>query len=343
MAKACYLPEDTYYLTNQGLKQIPEFSKDTSLLALKNSKITYTKDFEVNETYFDTMQQMNCGSFYGLISSIESDIKNNEIHLDFNKEPNQVRFQIKHDAYSDFTISRAQAIALTLFISTYFKSSKNKIVSIPQFHKRIYKVFSTVNNLLGIYFNWNNITNNYVLSYYSFFKSPDLLEQLLLNNIDMFSSILDALQEFNCIVNDHGYSFIGFKNYRLACLFASLLTLNGFKAKVKFNKDSTTFNVTFTKNKSRKVKSCTETLYYSNSICGYSISSSEDNTYLVVAQKVNDATVFSIISISKKILSDFKPVNASYIGEFSASIEEDLDSIDIITDDFDNIGDDFDG
>ena len=300
--KNFYLPENTKYLTNNGLKCVSEFTEDDEILTISNlGEIEYTKDFNIQVKQVGTMTLKTDGSYQGVMADCDIDFKDYGNYLK-NENSSQTKINLDGEIYE---IDKALAISISLFVSNFFKPviKTDKITSLKEFKQKSFKVLSSVNLLTGLYFHYDKFTSNYTFSSSSFYKSPEVLEKILIENISIFDKIILCLKKIHYSTYK-GVYFIEFKTYRLANIFSALLTLSGYKSKVVFNKDFKTFTVSYTnaehqlnfKYNVEKSEHCFEDL------TAYSVQFNKTCS-IVISQNINKLTTTSIVKASYNLLT----------------------------------------
>lgn len=300
-----YLPDCTRYLTNQGLKYAHEFEEDTQLLIIDRlNNVSYTSDFEIMSSNFNTLNINTDHNFRGLVSTMPIDY-DDYISCSLNDRVPKVICRI-NDKDLDMPIGKDLAIAMTLYVSSFFKKVDDNILSNPLHNRSTYNVFSAINNLTGIYFPWDKISGSYTMNNSSFFKSIERIEMLLLENKNIFESIVKTTKDIK-YAHYKGFYSIDFKTYRLASVYASLLSLIGYKSRVKFNKELSVFRVSYT-NQPRYLQHnyiCDNIKTSSfNPITCYSIRPNNHSFRYVIVQNIDKVTMTSVLQASYNSLGD---------------------------------------
>ena len=293
---AYYLPKDTRYVTNQGLKYAYEFNENTQLLVLDRlNKLSYTFDFNLVSGNFNTLNTNTDHNFKGLISTIPVEYDDFTTCPFLNDTPSQVRCRIDGEDLK-MLIGKDLAVVMTLFVSSYFKEVDGSVLSNPVYNRFIYSVFSTINNFTSIYFPWNKSSHSYVMNNSSFFKAVDDLETRLLENINIFESIVKTAKDVK-YAHYKGYYYIDFRTYRIAVLYSALLSLIGYKSRVKFIKDNTVFRVSYTNHQRCLQHEYTcdniKTTYFEPVLC-YSIQLADRSLRYIAVQNIDNITMSSI-------------------------------------------------
>ena len=128
-----YLPEDTKYLTNHGLKRLNDIDREEDGIAVidKCGKIVYTKDYLVKTKRFDTMICQHDKCYQQLVSDIPiafEDYVDIETFLKNSELIDNVKINLDDKIYEN--ISLDFVLASTLAISNAFKvNDKDEIIS----------------------------------------------------------------------------------------------------------------------------------------------------------------------------------------------------------------------
>ena len=301
--KNYYLPEGTKYLTNNGLKCITELTEDDEILVIDQfGKVNYTKNFEVLSGYFDTVTLKTDNNFQGLMSNIELDFSDYFNCIE-RKEVNQITVEVDGEKYNK-QLDKNLVIALALYISNFFKKNdKGLLISDKNYKQKTFKVLSRANVLSGIYFGYDRLSKNYSFRSNSFYKEIDNLCMILQENIGILNEVIDSLKVLSYSYYK-GFYNVDFRNYKLAETFSTLISLLGYKSRVKFDSNLKTFKVTYTNNEHQlnyDWRTETNTMELSEPILCYSLRLNK-NYKIVVSQNNNKLTTTSIIQASYNIL-----------------------------------------
>jgi len=302
--KNYFLPESTKYLTNNGLKMISELTEDDMIFVIdKFGNISYTKDFEIQTCSFNSLILNSDTKFQGLLASRNVD------YVDLypcikSKEAPMVKVSL-NDLVYDKELSKDFVIATALFISNFFNKVDDTLISLPQYKKKSFGVLSTINSLTGLYFGYDRLINEYSFSSSSFYKDFETLNAILLGNLEILEDIVKSLKKIKYSYYKGMYN-IDFRNYKLAELFSTLISLLGYKSRVLFDKDNKTFKVTYT-NCQRIIdydwKTGVSTVNYDKPVICYSLLF-KNNYKIVVSQNNNHLTTTSIINSSYNLLEE---------------------------------------
>lgn len=301
--KNYYLPEGTKYLTNNGLKCITELTEDDEILVIDQfGKVNYTKNFEVLSGYFDTITLKTDNNFQGLMSNIELDF-NDYFNCIERKDVNQITVEVDGEKYNK-QLDKNLVIALALYISNFFKKNdKGLLISDKNYKQKTFKVLSRANVLSGIYFGYDRLSKNYSFRSNSFYKEIDNLCMILQENIGILNEVIDSLKVLSYSYYK-GFYNVDFRNYKLAETFSTLISLLGYKSRVKFDSNLKTFKVTYTNNEHQlnyDWRTETNTMELSEPILCYSLRLNK-NYKIVVSQNNNKLTTTSIIQSSYNTL-----------------------------------------
>lgn len=302
--KNYYLPEGTKYLTNNGLKCITELTEDDMIFTIdKFGNTSYTKDFEVYTQSYNSLTLNTDNNFQGLVSDIKIPYKD-YLPCIKTKKATETKVEVNGEIYKN-ELNKDLVIAIALYVSNFFKKLDNNcLVSNKDFGRKTYKVLSNAKTLSGgIYFGYDKIYGNYSFNSKSFFKSFDDLCIILQDNIEILDGVIKYLKDLSYSYYK-GFYNIDFKNYKLAETFSTLISLLGYKSRVKFDSDLKTFKVTYTNNSHQlsydwkteitQVNSNTPVLCYSLRL--------NTKSYIVVSQNNNKLTTTSIIQASYNLL-----------------------------------------
>lgn len=300
-----YLPEGTKYLTNHGLKCISELTEDDMIFTIdKFGNISYTRDFEIYTSSFNTLLLNTDNNFQGLMSDIEVQYKD-YLPCIKHKEATQTKVEINGVIFEK-ELDKDLVISIALYISNFFRKLDNgTLVSNKEFNKKSFQVLSKANSLTGIYFGYDKTFGDYSFNSNSFYKSFETLCMILQENIEILDSILSSLKKLSYSYYK-GFYNIDFKNYKLAETFSTLISLLGYKSKVKFDSNLKVFKVSYTNNQHQLSYSWkTETTQVNTDlpvVC-YSLRLNK-KAYIVVSQNNNKLTTTSILQASYNLLGD---------------------------------------
>ena len=296
-----YLPENTKYLTSQGMLCVSDFNEDTYLAEITDGKIVYTKNFNISKSFLSkSLTLQTDGKYQSIISDRVIDfISYTDLYSD--KEDSTVKISLDEDIIEN--LNKSDIIALCLYISNNFQIEDDIIIGTG---KEAFDVLSSVNYYIDVYFNYDTLSKQYSFKSPSLYKGQDELVRILLDNFDIFKKVVTKLKDFKCSIESNNYDIMYFKTYRLANTFSTLLSLSNYKSRVVFDNNKSMFKVIYTNN--------IDLLNYE-----YNITSSivkfkkpkqlfkvipEDECSIVVSQSIKKISTSSILSISYNKLGD---------------------------------------
>lgn len=296
-----YLPENTKYLTSQGLLCVSNFNEDTYLAELIDGELIYTKNFNISKSFLNNSLILQTdGKYQSLISDRNIDFIS-YTNLDSDKDDSIVKISLDENIIEN--LNKSDIIALCLYVSNNFQIEDEIITG---YGKEAFDVLSAVNYYTDVYFNYDKLSKQYSFKSISLFKEQEDLTRILLDNFDIFKKVANKLKLFKCSIESNNYEIMYFKTYKLANTFSALLSLSGYKSRIVFDSKKSMFKVIYTNN--------FELLNYSYTINSSIVKfkkpkqlfkiSTEDECSLIISQSIKKITTTSILSLSYNKLGD---------------------------------------
>ena len=125
--KNIYLPADTKYLTNSGMKSLQDITENDLLgIIRKEGELVYTKNFEVDRIKTDSLQLQTDGHYQTLLSTTNYEF--NTFEKVFDEVDTEFPI-VSFDGKDIESIPEDMCLFIAIFLNSYFKESHGKIIS----------------------------------------------------------------------------------------------------------------------------------------------------------------------------------------------------------------------
>ena len=306
MIKDVYLPEDTRCLTTNGFKPLSDITSEDNLIVIDdNGELIYTNDFTIkSRDNVDSCRLFRRSNYYQCVADRYVEFLN-KYNFCFRKDDEDIRsmyMNLDNDNHGPFKLDFIMALAI--FVSSYFKKSGDNLISLN--NRKAYFVLKNA-SAKNLFFRHDSELRQYNFKSSSLYLSTDKLISRLLENIDIFENILDKIIELDYAIpvkSKHYTYYFEVKNYNIAILLSSLISLCGHISFVSYISTNEMFRIKFKLNRHDIVSSKTtynELIENKNQKKFYNISFKDDYS-LIIFQNIKNISSMSIIKTSYNIL-----------------------------------------